>query len=87
MRELDLRTPRWREDPGFVIETLQAYSILDDDKDPGNQARSNNELYQKALAKVRRFYSGHQILKRVFFMRRLARVRFLTWYKEEVRDR
>ncbi len=85
-RELDLRTPRWREDPGFVIETLQAYSMLDDDKNPGNQARSNDELYRKELAKVRRFYSGHRILNRALFMRRLDRVRFLTWYKEEVRD-
>jgi len=85
-RELDLRIPRWREDPRFVIETLHAYSMLDDDKNPGRQARSNDELYRKELAKVRRFYSGHRILRRALFMRSLARVRFLTWYKEEARD-
>ncbi|UCE52551.1 MAG: hypothetical protein JSV31_25380 [Desulfobacterales bacterium] len=85
-RELDLRVARWREDPGFVIETLRSYSMLDDDNNPQRQAKSNNELYKKEMEKVRRFYSGHRILKRALFMRRLDRVRFLTWYKEEVRD-
>jgi len=85
-RELDLRVPRWREDPGFVIESLRSYSMLDDDNNPQGQAKLNNELYNKEIEKVRRFYSRHRILQRKLFIKRLSRVRFLTWYKEEVRD-
>lgn len=86
-RELDLRTPRWCEDPKFVIETLQAYSKLDDKDNPRTRVEMNKNLYENELKKLRRFFSGHKIFQRKRFMRKLERVRFHTWYKEEVRDR
>ena len=85
-RELDLRTPRWLEDPTFIIETLQAYSRLEDENNPQANVAINRSIYESELKKLPRFFSGFRVIQRERFMKKLKNVRFHTWYKEEVRD-
>ena len=85
-RELDLRMPRWSEDPTFIIETLQAYIRLEDENNPQAHVSSNRSIYENELDKSRRFFSGFRSIQRMRFMKKLNNVRLHTWYKEEVRD-
>lgn len=85
-RELDLRTPRWFEDPTFIIETLQAYSKLEDEDNPLDHVATNRSIFENELEKLNRFFSGFRRIQRERFMKKLKNVRFHTWYKEEVRD-
>jgi len=85
-RELDLRVPRWYEDPSFPIETLRAYVKLSDDQGPDGQATENRKRFEMEIEKSLRFFSGPRQFQRISFMRKLRRVRSYTWYKEEVRD-
>lgn len=85
-RELDLRIPRWSEDPTFIIETLQAYAKLEDENNPQALVAVNRSIYESELKKSRRFFSGFRHIQRERFMKKLKNVRFHTWYKEEVRD-
>jgi phosphohistidine swiveling domain-containing protein len=85
-RELDLRIPRWSEDPTFIIDTLQAYAKLEDENNPQAHVSINRRIYENELDKLRRFFSGFKRIQRVGFMKKLNNVRLHTWYKEEVRD-
>jgi len=85
-RELDLRTPRWSEDPTFIIETLQAYSKLEDENNPRANVAENRSIFESELIKLNRFFSGFRSIQRKRFIKKLNNVRFYTWYKEEVRD-
>ncbi len=85
-RELDLRTPRWSEDPGFIIETLRAYAELEDENNPQAHVSINRSIYENELDKLSRFFTGFRRIQRAGFMKKLNNVRLHTWYKEEVRD-
>lgn len=85
-RELDLRTPRWFEDPTFIIERLHAYSKLEDENNPQTHVAINRSIFESELNKLNRFFSGFRSIQRERFMKKLKNVRFHTWYKEEVRD-
>lgn len=85
-RELDLRIPRWHEDPTFVIETLRSYAKLENEDDPQSHVANNRSIYKNEVEKLGRFFSGRRIIQKKYFMRKLENVRYYTWYKEEVRD-
>ena len=86
-RELDLMVPRWDEDPAHVIEILRRYVGLDDDCDPNLQDMEKKQGAERERGKLHRFLAGRTRIRRWLFLRRLDRVRFYTWYREEVRDR
>jgi len=50
--EFELRTPRWREDPGFVLTILRGYLRAGDSGDLGRQSERRHRLQQDALAEV-----------------------------------
>jgi pyruvate,water dikinase len=85
-RELDIRVPRWYEDPSFPIDTLKTYVKLDHDQGPEEQAIENRKRFEREFEKSHQFFSGLRRFHRISFMRKLRRVRFHTWYKEEVRE-
>jgi phosphohistidine swiveling domain-containing protein len=76
-RELDLRVPRWDEDPEFVRTLLSQY------KD-GSAGEDPRPRYEEARAKARAAQPWH---KRAKFDRKLDRLRDFLWLREEMRDR
>jgi pyruvate,water dikinase len=86
-RELDLMVPRWDEDPSQVIETLRRYVGLDDNSDPSLQDMGKRQGAEGERDRLHRFLAGRTRIRRWLFLQRLERVRFYTWYREEVRDR
>lgn len=86
-RELDLMFPRWGEDPTPVIEILKKYVGLDGTCDPGLRAIEKKQRAAGEREKLYRFLNGRDAIRRKLFLRKLDRVRFYSWYREEVRDR
>ncbi len=76
-KELDLRAPRWDEEPGLVADLLAAYRgsapAGEDPRPAYERARAEH------LARLPR-------RRRAAFERKLDRVRELLWLREEMRD-
>ncbi len=85
-RELDLKVPRWDEDPEPVIEALRRYVQLDENSDPYIQILENRKRHDHEMKKLGSFLSSYTWIRKKLFLRKLKRVRFYTWYREEVRD-
>jgi len=80
-KELDLREPRWREEPELVVElaALQAGTVS-----PSLRAAEQHRLFESERARTRRLLPWW---RRRLFDRRLARLRRYLWLREEMRDR
>lgn len=76
-RELDLRVPRWDEDPEFVRTLLEQYRDGPAGEDP-------RPAYERARAEARAAQPWH---RRGAFDRKLDRLRDFLWLREEMRDR
>jgi phosphohistidine swiveling domain-containing protein len=76
-RELDLRCPRWDEDPDHVRELLEHFK----DGAAGSDPRPH---YERVRAETR---AALPFWKRRKFERKLDRLRTFLWMREELRDR
>jgi len=76
-RELDLRVPRWDEDPDFVRTLLEQYR-------DGSAGEDPRPRYEEARAAARAAQPWHE---RRRFDRKLDRLRDFLWLREEMRDR
>ncbi|MGZ3790149.1 MAG: PEP/pyruvate-binding domain-containing protein [Bacteriovorax sp.] len=84
-RELDLLVPRWGEDLRFALLTL--HTLLKAPMKP----LPEHKVYEKEMAKLR---AAHKKSWRHFVpgqwspvMKKLERIRYYLWLREEVRDR
>tara|TARA_B100001964_G_scaffold241232_1_gene313071 strand:+ start:47 stop:1456 length:1410 start_codon:yes stop_codon:yes gene_type:complete len=75
-RELDIRVPRWEDDPEFVSELLHQYKKGTVQSDP-------RPAYEKARAEA---VAQIPKKKRKEFHRKLDRLRHFVWMREEMRD-
>lgn len=85
-RELDLLIPRWGEDLRFALETLRTLLKEPMKEHPPKQMFFENELHKLKLAHKaswRNFVPGtwSPVIKK------LERIRYYLWLREEVRDR
>ncbi len=83
-RELDLRVPRWSEEPAQIrqlIDTAVAVHGLHPDPDLLAEQQHREYLAERARAEQSLGRAG-----RWLFRRRLDRVRALSWWREELRD-
>jgi phosphohistidine swiveling domain-containing protein len=85
-KELDIRVPRWHEDPGFVREMLErALESFDPERDPAaHEAQQRREFEaerDRALAAL-----GWRPLLRRNFRKKLELCRTYAWWREEMRD-
>ena len=71
---LDIRHPRWDEDPDYV-ESLA--------RNPGMQSEPLSDQYQQAVAEE---LGSIVVWRRPLFRRKLTRLRQLVWLREEMRD-
>jgi pyruvate,water dikinase len=74
-RELDIRAPRWDEDPEWVAQLLKDY--------PGTAGNDPGPAYRQERAHVMARLPWH---KRRRFERKLDRLRHFLWLREEMRD-
>lgn len=86
-KELDLRVPRWPDDPIFLRAVMErALAAWRPEDDPVSASRAQHGAYlaerARALAALR-----WRPLARAALRRRLARLRRFTWWREEMRDR
>ncbi|MEL6182141.1 MAG: PEP-utilizing enzyme, partial [Myxococcota bacterium] len=66
-REAELATPRWREDPTFVLEVLRTYLEAPHMPDPDQLARDREEARQETTEAIRRhFTTGLGLIFRQF---------------------
>lgn len=79
-RELDLRVPRWSEEPEFVAELVRR---LEGTESPTTMNQRQRELFRAELDRVRRLFGPWQ---RRRFERKLTRLRTFLWLREEMRD-
>ncbi|MBX2994678.1 MAG: hypothetical protein KF681_07645 [Bdellovibrionaceae bacterium] len=79
--ELDLRQPRWSENPGFIHDWLR--QIL---KHPPNPPQASNEAAE--MIKAREYFQSTVLgrFRAGSFFKTLGRVRHFTGLREEVRD-
>ncbi len=75
-RELDIRVPRWEDDPDFVSELLEQYRKGTVESDP-------RPAYEKARAEA---LATIPRKKRKAFNRKLDQLRRFVWLREEMRD-
>jgi rifampicin phosphotransferase len=78
-RELDLRVPRWDEDPEHVRDLLEQFK-----KSDGAAGADPKPRYEKARAEARADVSW---FSRGKFDKKLDRLRDIVWLREELRDR
>lgn len=79
-RALDLREPRWKEEPGFVAEMVQKLSGTDS---PAEAVERQRARYQEELRRARSLLGFWRSGR---FERRLERLRRTLWLREEMRD-
>jgi pyruvate,water dikinase len=83
-RELDIRVPRWGEEPELVRGMLeQAVASFDPKTDPVAQARAQRVAYEAERDKAMRALPWHA---RGAFAKGLELVRTYAWWREEIRD-
>ncbi len=83
-KELDIRVPRWGEEPELVRGMLeQAVASYDPKSDPVAHARAARQLYEAARARAMAALPWH---KRGGFAKGLDLVRTYAWWREEIRD-
>jgi pyruvate,water dikinase len=84
-KELDIRVPRWSEEPALVREMLeQAVKDHDAELHPDGQARKAHAAYVRERDKAARALGWYG---RRRFLAGLELVRAYAWWREEVRDR
>ena len=79
-RELDLRVPRWSEDPAFVRDMSQR---LIGAESPAEMNRRQRERFAGELERARRLFGPW---RRRGFARSLDRLRTCLWLREQMRD-
>lgn len=82
-RELDLRIPRYGEDPSFVMESIKNNLDLDPTLSPQILNQKQRNLHKKEREKL--FYSL-PVHKRKKIDKALKRLRKFLWWREELRD-
>jgi phosphohistidine swiveling domain-containing protein len=83
-KELDIRVPRWGEEPELVRGMLeQAIASFDAKNDPVAHARAQRQAYEKERAKA---LAALKPWQRGAFESGLELVRTYAWWREEVRD-
>lgn len=86
-RELDLRVPRWEEDPSFVLVRLQqVVRDLDPARDPARVEEQQHQRYLEERDRARASF-GWNLPGWWFFSLALDRSRDYCWLREEARDR
>jgi pyruvate,water dikinase len=89
-RELDLLVPRWKEDPTFIFEIfVKLFNEPTETKSPEILARKRKETFEQELARLERVWKKDRLLRwgRSGTMKKLERVRYFLWLREELRDR
>ena len=85
----DLIQPRWDEDAGFVLSTLQAYAQADEALDPVRRLDTQRQIRRATERRVLRILSrGWRKLwwfGRRSFVNHLRLVRRYVWWREETR--
>jgi pyruvate,water dikinase len=85
VKELDITVPHWREDPSFVLRTLQGYvKAGSEPKHPAAASQAQYARYQEERAKAESFFKGR--LGRKGFFTKLELSRSYAWWREEMRD-
>ena len=85
-KELDIRVPRWGEEPDYVRKMLQrGYDDFDGVPDPDAQERAQVESYQQAVDDVKRRLLRRPLLRRSL-IERMELWRSYAWWREEMRD-
>jgi phosphohistidine swiveling domain-containing protein len=79
-RELDLRVPRWSEEPGYVAELAHK---LTGTESPSITHERQREHYAQELARVRQRLSPGAFQR---FGKKLRRLRTYLWLREQLRD-
>jgi len=82
-RELDIRVPRFGEDPSFVMENLKGHLTLGEEADPRAQNERQHAAY---LREKERFLRAVPFTKRKKAEALLQRARDFLWWREELRD-
>lgn len=83
MRELDIRVPRFGEDPRFLLKSIKENIELSDQFNPHNLNDEQHDQYQSS---VQLFYEHLPVFYRAKGKRLLARLRHILWWREELRD-
>jgi phosphohistidine swiveling domain-containing protein len=85
----DLSLPRWDEDPGFMLSTLQAYARADESVDPARrleaQRRVRRSSERRVLEILSRSWRRLWPFGRRSFISQLRLVRRYVWWREETR--
>lgn len=85
-RELDIRVPRWRDDPATVRGLLEGALLAHDPaRDPAAQAAAQRRAYEQERARLSRALFWRPLLRRSL-LRRLEQARAFAWWREEMRD-
>lgn len=85
-RELDLRVPRWHEEPAYVLGLVQqALATFDPDRDPEAVAARQHQRYLDARDRASQQF-GWNWPGWLWFLRGLHRSRAFCWLREEARD-
>lgn len=85
-KELDIRVPRWKDDPAAVRAMLeQALAGFDPTRDPATQAAAARQQYEAEKARALAALRWRPFLRRRF-LRALELVRTYAWWREEMRD-
>ncbi|MBI4575881.1 MAG: hypothetical protein HY722_06425 [Planctomycetes bacterium] len=86
-RELDIRAPRWGEDPGPCRRALEAALLdLDPARDPARLSGAQHREYLRERTRTCRALRLRPLARRAF-ERGLDLVRAYAWWREEMRDR
>jgi phosphohistidine swiveling domain-containing protein len=82
-RELDLKTPRYAEDPLPVVRQIQEVLRQPESLDPRPR---NRQQQTQAAAAAERLLAAAPFWRRPGLRRELAQVRRFLWWREELRD-
>jgi pyruvate,water dikinase len=87
----NLATPRWGEDPTFVLTTLKGFVEGGVEKNPEARLAEQREVRRQEEAKARRLLSEGTLdrvlpLRRWLFQDALRQVQRYSWWREETRD-
>lgn len=82
-RELDLRVPRYREDPSFVFERLKQLLPLGPEHDPRILNARQYQAFEQERERLKRLVP---FWKRNRLLEELERLRSFLWWREELRD-
>lgn len=82
-RELDLKTPRYAEDPGYAVKQIQEVLRQPVELDP--RARNHQQQLRAAEAAERLLHAA-PFWRRRNLRKDLALVRRFLWWREELRD-